>query len=71
MTGIGSLSLGKPNFGEEKVPRRWWTVLLRDVLWEIFRQTGHVEAYLMYRQCGNGWKEEKLVMPWNHRNQSE
>ncbi|MBQ8682825.1 MAG: YqzL family protein [Selenomonadales bacterium] len=25
--------------------------MLKDTLWEIFRTTGQIEAYLMYKQC--------------------
>jgi len=26
-------------------------VVLRDLMWEVFQSTGHIEAYLMYRSC--------------------
>ena len=26
-------------------------VLLRDLMWEIFQSTGHIGAYLVYREC--------------------
>lgn len=27
--------------------------MLKDTLWEIFRTTGQIEAYLMYKQCAD------------------
>lgn len=28
-------------------------MMLRDFMWEIFQSTGHIGAYLTYRECMN------------------
>ncbi|MBO5244757.1 MAG: YqzL family protein [Selenomonadales bacterium] len=35
--------------------------MLKDTLWEIFRTTGQIEAYLMYKQCISEEKEERIA----------
>lgn len=32
---------------------------MREMMWEIFRQTGHIEAYLYYRQCTGCCEEQE------------
>ena len=34
--------------------------MLKDTLWEIFRTTGQIEAYLMYKQCADEDEGEGL-----------
>lgn len=33
--------------------------MLKDMLWEIFRTTGQIEAYLMYKQCADEEETER------------
>lgn len=32
--------------------------MLKDTLWEIFRTTGQIEAYLMYKRCAKAEDED-------------
>jgi len=36
--------------------------MLRDLMWEVFQSTGHIEAYLMYRSCAE-CKDESVHSP--------
>lgn len=35
--------------------------MLKDTLWEIFRTTGQIEAYLMYKQCISEGEQECIA----------
>lgn len=36
-------------------------MLLGNVMWEIFQNTGHIEAYLIYRSCNDGHTQQFLT----------
>ena len=40
--------------------------MLKDPLWEIFRTTGQIEAYLMYKQCADENEAEELTKTDTH-----
>ena len=37
-------------------------MLLRDLMWEVFLSTGHIETYLMYRSCTE-WDDQPVALP--------
>lgn len=40
--------------------------MLKDTLWEIFRTTGQIEAYLIYKQYADGDEVEGLIETDTH-----
>ncbi|MEG6585834.1 YqzL family protein [Dendrosporobacter sp. 1207_IL3150] len=38
-------------------------MLLGNVMWEIFQNTGHIEAYLIYRSCNDDNTQQLEVVP--------
>ncbi|WIW69788.1 MULTISPECIES: YqzL family protein [Anaerosinus] len=34
-------------------------MLLRNVMWDIFQNTGQIEAYLMYRNCATNFADNQ------------
>lgn len=38
-------------------------MLLGNVMWEIFQNTGDIEAYLIYRSCNDGNTQQFAAQP--------